>query len=119
MLPLPPHHHPITTTPSPPPHHHHLITPTPPHHPTTITPTPTQNHDLHEHKELVVSLFVTSEHGVHIQDRFHPTGDQETLLDVLVPYYYFTKKVSYCIYMCITIMYRLYNSYVQTVYTCV
>ena len=41
----------------------------------------------------VISFFMTSEHGLLIQDTFRPTALSENLLGVEIPYFYFTKKV--------------------------
>ena len=51
---------------------------------------------------MVVSLFVTPENGIVIQDSFSLSKKHSGLLGVLVPYYYFTKKV--CILVIVNIM---------------
>ena len=45
---------------------------------------------------MVVSLFVTSEHGIVLQDNFAPNNKVTGLVGVSVPYFYFVKKVGAC-----------------------
>ena len=43
---------------------------------------------------MVVSLFVTAENGILIQDNFAMANQHNSLLGLDVPYFYFSKKVS-------------------------
>ena len=42
---------------------------------------------------LVLSFFVTEEHGFLLQDSFSRPPAYQTLLGIQVPHYYFTRKV--------------------------
>jgi len=42
---------------------------------------------------MVVSLFVTPENGILVQDSFASAGQGNRLLTLEIPYYYFSKKV--------------------------
>ena len=46
-------------------------------------------------QDLIVSLFVTSDNAILIQDRFPKDLAYGRLLALEIPYFYFAKKVSY------------------------